>query len=152
MSSYLRHQYHSNKNIQTFIDVCTEITFDISRKHPGTGIYGDDMLRLIIKEYFLIGRVCVDFFVKSNHQIYDPDQYIVYPLPGSSKIVIKYKGKDISQQVIYLKRSMHPYDYMGVPIMVENSGEVNAFSFNSFSTELSNALSCRHAKTGEHIV
>ena len=147
----LKYLYETDANIQTFIDLTAQIVFKISRSDCKTEIYDDDLLHRIITEYLLIGRVVVDYFVKDNYQIYDPDNYIVYHLPESPRIMVITGEAEITQKVMYLKRSIHSYDYLGASIISENGECVNAFSFNSFITELSNALSMRHAETGKYL-
>jgi len=148
----LRYLYETNPNIQAFIDLTAQIIFGISRNDRNTEIYDDNFLHRIITEYLLIGRVVVDYFVKDNyHQIYDPNNYIVYHLPGSSRIKVITGETEITQKIVYLKRSTHLYDYLGAPIVSENGEFVNAFSFYSFIMELSNALSMREAETGKYV-
>lgn len=143
--------YGKYLRVSAIIDALTKVLFSMVRQNPDLKIYRDSVLRLIIKDYLLIGRVVVDYFVEDkDYKIYDSNMYQIFPVRKYPFYKIMLGDMDITVHTIYLKNSAHSSDFMGRSVLSEDGLKIDA-DLGKFQTELSNSLSMRIANTGEYV-
>ena len=127
-----RHAYLYNPVISSSIDL---LVFSYIFKDDVMKGYLREFIFLIIKEFLIFGRAVFTYpgMPSGKAQLYDPDLLEIIPIPHRRSFIIRERGADISDSVLFLARNTSPYDWLGTSIIDFDNNKIFPFCSDDFN-------------------
>jgi len=146
----LREQYESSCVSCSLVDSLISVTvLGLENVDIFQGKFKPKFVRTIVKEFWLMGQVTFDYFVDNEHyNIYKPELIFIQPIPGRIHPNVFYGETNITDQTVFMRRSINPYDFMGTSALISYN-VLDTDPYECFCMAFSNATSLRNVVTGK---